>query len=138
MEIRNISVAIDLMECTQSTNVINCPFEHLETLFTAHIGYGPVVKDAFPPLVFQLMQKGWNERIVPKIQNEPEWLKNENEQRLCELEAQWKEDDPRECTKWCDPPTTRPPHHQLPERTVSFPVSAMCFANNSSATSPTA
>lgn len=85
------SQRIPLIECTQSTNIINCPFVNLESLFTAHVGYGQdsVAKGAFPLPVFQLVQQIWTKYAVPCIQNRPELLMKSL--RLCDLEAMCKE-----------------------------------------------
>ena len=56
-------------DCTQPTNIVNCPVEHLESLFTANSGYGQnsVIKGAFPLSVFQRLQRIWNEYEAPRI-----------------------------------------------------------------------
>lgn len=75
-------------ECTRPRNVINCPFEHLESLFTAHIGYEPksVMQDPFPPQLFQCLQHIWNEYEAPRIKERVTSMKRryEEELRLCQ------------------------------------------------------
>ena len=74
-------------DCTQPTNIVNCPVENLESMFTANSGYGQnsVIKGAFPLSVFQRLQHIWIEYEAPHINGTAismmSWY--EDELRLC-------------------------------------------------------